>query len=61
MSPSDLIVKIKLGHAEELMKKKTLNRISDVAYESGFHDPKYFSTLFKKHYGKTPKEFIDEQ
>jgi YesN/AraC family two-component response regulator len=61
MSPSDLIIKIKLGHAEELMKKKTLSRISDIAYESGFHDPKYFSTLFKKHYRKTPKEFIEEQ
>jgi signal transduction histidine kinase/DNA-binding response OmpR family regulator/ligand-binding sensor domain-containing protein len=59
MSPSDLIVKIKLGHAEELMKKKAHSRISDIAYESGFHDPKYFSTLFKKHYGKTPKEYID--
>jgi ligand-binding sensor domain-containing protein/CheY-like chemotaxis protein len=60
ISPSDLIIKIKLNHAEELMKTKTINRISDIAYESGFNDPKYFSTLFKKHYGKTPKEFIEE-
>jgi YesN/AraC family two-component response regulator len=60
MSPSDLIIKIKLSHAEELMKNKVHLRISDIAYESGFHDPKYFSTLFKKHYGKTPKEFIEE-
>ena len=59
MSPSDLIIKIKLTHAEELMKKKVHQRISDIAYESGFHDPKYFSTLFKKHYSKTPKEYID--
>lgn len=59
MSPSDLIIKIKLTHAEELMKKKVHHRISDIAYESGFHDPKYFSTLFKKHYSKTPKEYID--
>jgi AraC-like DNA-binding protein len=61
MSPSDLIIKIKLAHAEELMKSKSIHRISDIAYESGFEDPKYFSTIFKKHYGKTPKEFIDEQ
>lgn len=59
ISPSDLIIKIKLNHAEELMKKKTHARISDIAYESGFNDPKYFSTLFKKHYKQTPKEFID--
>jgi YesN/AraC family two-component response regulator len=61
MSPSDLIIKIKLAHAEEIMKNKTQARISDIAYESGFSDPKYFSTLFKKHYGKTPKEFMGEQ
>lgn len=59
MSPSDLIIKIKLNHAEDLMKNKSFDRISNIAYESGFHDPKYFSTLFKKHYGQTPKEFID--
>jgi AraC-like DNA-binding protein len=32
-------------------------RISEIAYASGFQDAKYFSTLFKKFYGKTPKEF----
>jgi AraC-like DNA-binding protein len=56
-----LIIKIKLAHAEEMMKDKTLARISDIAYESGFSDPKYFSTLFKKYYGMTPSEFIEEQ
>jgi signal transduction histidine kinase/ligand-binding sensor domain-containing protein/DNA-binding NarL/FixJ family response regulator len=61
MSPSDLVIKIKLNHAEELMKSKTISRISDIAYESGFQDPKYFSTIFKKYYGQTPKEFMDEQ
>lgn len=61
MSPSDLIIKVKLSHAEELMKNKKYSRISDIAYESGFQDPKYFSTLFKKHYGKTPTEFMEEQ
>lgn len=61
MSPSDLIIKIKLSHAEELMKSKTHIRISDIAYESGFQDPKYFSTIFKKYYGQTPKEFMDAQ
>ncbi len=60
ISPSDLIIKIKLSHAEELMKNKKYIRISDIAYESGFQDPKYFSTLFRKHYGKTPTEFMDE-
>ena len=60
MSPSDLIIKIKLNHAESLLKKKTSMRISEIAYASGFQDAKYFSTLFRKFYGKTPKEFSEE-
>lgn len=59
MSPSNLIIKIKLNHAQELMKKNKNSRISDIAYESGFNDPKYFSTIFKKHYSQTPKEFME--
>jgi signal transduction histidine kinase/DNA-binding response OmpR family regulator/ligand-binding sensor domain-containing protein len=60
MSPSDLIIKIKLNHAETLLKKKTNMRISEIAYASGFQDAKYFSTLFRKFYGKTPKEFSQD-
>ncbi|MBB6462626.1 hybrid sensor histidine kinase/response regulator transcription factor [Flammeovirga kamogawensis] len=59
MSPLDLIIKIRLNHAIELMKNRSDLRIADIAYESGFNDPKYFSTTFKKHQGKTPKEFIE--
>ena len=47
MSPSDLIIKIKLSHAEELMKKSPLSRISDIAYESGF-----VITSYSIHYTK---------
>ena len=60
MSPSDLVLKIKLNHASELLKINKAIRISDVAYESGFNDPKYFSTLFKKTFGKTPREYSEE-
>jgi signal transduction histidine kinase/DNA-binding response OmpR family regulator len=60
MSPVDLVIKIKLNHASELLKANRSLRISEVAYESGFNNPKYFSTLFKKHFGKTPKEYSEE-
>ena len=59
MSPVDLVIKIKLNHASELLKNNKTMRISEVAYASGFNDPKYFSTLFKKFYGKTPKAFSE--
>jgi DNA-binding response OmpR family regulator/two-component sensor histidine kinase len=61
MTPSDLMIKIKLNHAVELFKSNQNMRIADIAYESGFHDPKYFSTVFKKFYGKTPKQFMKSQ
>jgi signal transduction histidine kinase/DNA-binding response OmpR family regulator/streptogramin lyase len=59
MSPVDLVIKIKLNHASELLKNNKTIRISEVAYASGFNDPKYFSTLFKKFFGKTPKEYSE--
>ncbi len=60
MSPVDLVTRIKLNHASELLKTNKTMRMSDVAYESGFNDPRYFSTLFKKTFGKTPKEYSNE-
>ena len=60
MSPMDLVIRIKLNHASEILKTNKNIRMSDVAYESGFNDPRYFSTLFKKTFGKTPKEYSIE-
>ncbi len=31
--------------------------VASIAYELGFQDPAYFSRLFKKLMGVTPKEF----
>ncbi len=57
LSPSDLIQEIKLNKAMQLLKNDPNIRIDDVAYQCGFNDPKYFSTLFKKHFKRTPSEF----
>ena len=34
-------------------------RVSDVAYQCGFSDPKYFSRCFKKLVGMLPKEYAE--
>jgi len=54
-APSDLIRIIRLKRAMELLQT-TNNSILDIAMMTGFNDSKYFSTVFKKHYGKSPSE-----
>ncbi|WP_145997860.1 AraC family transcriptional regulator [Vibrio sp. vnigr-6D03] len=34
-------------------------KVSDVAHETGFNDPSYFSQRFKHHYGISPSKFIE--
>ncbi len=34
-------------------------KVSDVAYDTGFNDPSYFSQRFKHHYGISPTKFIE--
>ncbi len=39
------------------MIKTTDQSISEIAFKTGFNDPKYFSRIFKKFYGLSPSEF----
>lgn len=57
LSPQDFIIHVKLKHAKKLLIEGDSN-IKEVAYASGFSNPKYFSTSFKKAFGKSPSEFI---
>jgi len=52
----DLINEYRLKKARELLLTTNLN-INEVAAECGFDDPAYFSKVFKKKYGISPKEF----
>jgi AraC family transcriptional regulator, chitin signaling transcriptional activator len=55
-SPSDILMSLRLQKAEVLLKTKKLN-ISEVSFECGYNDPKYFGRSFKKYFGKSPKEY----
>lgn len=57
LSPQDFIIQTKLKHAKKLLIIGGLS-IKEVAYSSGFSNPKYFSTSFKKFYNKTPSGFL---
>ena len=56
-SPSDFVRQVRMKKAEELLKSKkyTVAEVSDML---GYSDPKYFTEIFKKHYGITPSAYM---
>jgi AraC-like DNA-binding protein len=60
MTPVELINTIRMQAAMELIIHSDLN-ISEIAYRTGFNDPKYFSRMFKRVYGKSPSQFRNEE
>lgn len=48
---------IRMQHACTLMQQG-FTSISDIAANCGYSDPQYFSKLFRKHRGQTPREYI---
>lgn len=58
LSPQDFIIHTKLKVAKKLLIEGEMS-IKEVAYQSGFSNPKYFSTSFKKFYNMTPSGFLD--
>ncbi len=56
-SANDFITSIRLKSAIALFREGKSN-ITEVAFEIGFNDPKYFSRCFKKHFNVSPSGFI---
>lgn len=56
-SPNGFIKEFRLNKALELLDKQTLN-ISEIAYQTGFSTPAYFSKCFCETYGILPSEYI---
>lgn len=54
LSVALFIRKIKLQKAKELLKNSDLT-ISEVCYATGFNNPSWFSKIFKKEFGYSPK------
>lgn len=57
LSPSEFIKNIRLKHACQMMDKDKSISVSEVAFATGFSDPRYFSTCFKAEFGMTPSEY----
>jgi AraC-like DNA-binding protein len=56
MSPIEFVIHEKIRHAKQLLKNPTI-QINEVCYMAGFDNSNYFSRLFKKHEGITPKQY----
>jgi AraC-like DNA-binding protein len=59
LSLIEFIRTIKLKKAREYLLKTDLT-ISQVSYEVGFSDPKYFSKCFQKYFGKSPSQYFSD-
>lgn len=58
MSIQEYIIEFRMKKAEELLKT-TDSKIRDVAFQIGYKDELYFSKVFKKRFGVSPKTFRD--
>lgn len=59
-SPSEFVRQVRMKKAAELLRtqKYTVSEVSDIM---GYSDPKYFTDIFKKHYGITPSAYMKQE
>lgn len=58
LSVMEYYTKLKIAEAKKLIRERNYN-ITQVANLLMFSDPHYFSRIFKKHTGMTPREYLD--
>lgn len=56
-SPSEFLKEYRLNRALNEINQN-LKNLSEIAFESGFNSPSYFSKCFKKRYGLLPSDYI---
>jgi len=57
LSPNDFIKEYRLKKSLRILSE-TQRTISEIAYDSGFNSPSYFSKCFQKRYGISPTNFL---
>ena len=58
LSAAEFINHQRMHKARILLVQNELN-VSEVAYSVGYNDPKYFSRLFSKTFGQSPKDYLN--
>lgn len=59
LTPANFIKEIRMQKAMELIQKRVYKRTSQLSYAVGFQQPAYFSSVFKKRFGRLPAEYIE--
>ena len=58
LSTGPFIRNYRLSIAKEIILKNPANRnITEIAYQVGFNDPKYFTRCFTRAYGSSPSTY----
>ena len=60
LTPVDFVCEMRIKRAAQLIEKSEYS-FSQIAYMTGFNDPKYFSRRFKKIMGVTPTEYKERK
>ncbi len=58
-TPNEFIQEIRMKRAVQLLEQGNLN-ISEIGYQVGFKNPKYFSKCFNKKFGLSPTAYISK-
>jgi two-component system response regulator YesN len=56
----EFLTRVRTEHAKALLQHSSL-KFYEIASKVGYADPNYFSLLFKKVTGMTPKEYREKQ
>lgn len=59
LPPTQYLLSLRIQNAQSLLENSTYN-ISEIASAVGFHDPLYFSRLFKKQIGVSPEHYRNQ-
>jgi AraC-like DNA-binding protein len=56
MTPNDYLLRVRIEKARKMLVRPATT-VTDTAFETGFSSSQYFSTVFRKYTGQTPREY----
>jgi AraC-like DNA-binding protein len=60
-TPMEYLNRIRIGKAAMMLESRPGVSATDIAYKCGFSSTQYFTTVFKRHFGKTPQAYRKEK